>query len=1018
MASANPSYPESRSSGAASSAPAVRLEVSQGHGPATAWDVSPLGFLIGTVAGCDLRVPGTGLPPVLALITRHADGPWLRKLLPTFPLLLNGISAANGPLADGDRLAVGPVEILIRTEAVAQPDAGAPPEEARPGEREEARTEFEAEQARWYRRREEREAALERREQEVQRREQAADQDQEQVRLLREKLDERARETEGEQTRLRAEGERLARQRADLDAALAELTRRGSAFEGQQAVVTALRTRLEQLSEDLRHEARQLAEQRAEQGAAEADLRQRAQEVQRLRAELDAESQAREEERRRYTERGAVMEAALAQFREVQAHLEVEEDRLRDRTRLLDATGDQQAEEASVLAAKAAQLLALQQRLTAERQSLRERESALAQSEQVREALQEQLRRRSEDLAARQRELAEQARLHGEQIAALEQHRAEVVHEQRQAEEVLAQTRGELDARAAELERRQEELSAEAGALESRQTRLRNVGRRFGAARKAFRQAHNAWLAEQEAAAASDAQRKVELEAARQEALALRDQLPELELQAQAALERLGAAREQLREHLAELHAYARQGREDLEALRARVQAEAEAVRQRELELHRAREEHRLAVASFRQQLIEWQGQVGELKRTLAHDETRLERRAAKVEEQTRHIDAASVELTQRAEQVVEGERRVAERRTAVERHLDDMRAWYRKKLRELAGATPVAAPRDILPLHAEAEPGDEQLGSLLRRLKLVDRETLTTLLSEARRRRRSLRQLLLTGGHLTLYQMALIEAGDLDRLMLGPVRVIDRLRSTAHETTYRVFDPRRGEEAVLRHLAEAEAEDAVRPDEFRQRFAQAATIRHPNVESTLEVLEVVGRPAVLQERLNGVHAADWPPLTATPGVWYRLLRQAALGLHAAHEVGVVHGHLHPGRLLLAEDGMLKLCGFGEPPWLRTPPTPVREEDAADDLFALGRIAADWVAVPPPRVVKPLAEPLAAVLRRLTTNDAEAHYPSLAALLEELDRVEPDVPDAGAAWERFVRAAREEEKGEGLRQSA
>src|SRR4029079_16318486 len=98
----------------------------------------------------------------------------------------------------------------------------------------------------------------------------------------------------------------------------------------------------------------------------------------------------------------------------------------------------------------------------------------------------------------------------------------------------------------------------------------------------------------------------------------------------------------------------------------------------------------------------------------------------------------------------------------------------------------------------------------------------------------------------------ALMEAGDVDNLMLGPVRVVDRVRATPRETVYRVFDPRRGQEAVLRHLAEAEAHDAVHPDEFVQRFAPAAAVRHPNVAATLEVLTVGDRPAVLQEWLTG----------------------------------------------------------------------------------------------------------------------------------------------------------------------
>src|SRR5439155_60050 len=148
------------------------------------------------------------------------------------------------------------------------------------------------------------------------------------------------------------------------------------------------------------------------------------------------------------------------------------------------------------------------------------------------------------------------------------------------------------------------------------------------------------------------------------------------------------AARSQLLAHLEELHTFARQRREDLEALRGQVQDEAERVRLQALALHRARDDQRLAVAGFRQQLITWQGQVAELKRALANDETRLERRQAQVDEAVRAVDATSVRLAQQAEQLQEQEREVAVRRDEVDRHLTDMREWYRRKLRELAAGT------------------------------------------------------------------------------------------------------------------------------------------------------------------------------------------------------------------------------------------------------------------------------------------------------------------------------------------
>src|SRR5262245_41882891 len=91
MTGASASSPGSPPSGAGPDPPpAVRLEVRQGAAPPALLDVAETGFLVGAVPGCDLRVPGMGLPPVLALLTRHADGPRFRKLSPTLPLLVNG----------------------------------------------------------------------------------------------------------------------------------------------------------------------------------------------------------------------------------------------------------------------------------------------------------------------------------------------------------------------------------------------------------------------------------------------------------------------------------------------------------------------------------------------------------------------------------------------------------------------------------------------------------------------------------------------------------------------------------------------------------------------------------------------------------------------------------------------------------------------------------------------------------------------------------------------------------------
>jgi chromosome segregation ATPase len=888
---------------------------------------------------------------------------------------------------------------------------------------------------------ERRQAVLEQRQKQLEQRALEVDRRFEQLQRDSRELDEQARRLDDWRTRIEADAQRLAQDTSRRDQQGAELARRAADLEGQQAMLATLRTRLERTREEVRRESQLLTEQRTRQEAAEQEIQQRLEEAGRLRDELSAERKFHAQEQRRLAERSATLEAAVAQVQPAQAALVADQTRLRDQMQQVQARLAEQAEQAAILEARAGQLTDLQQRLEADRQALREREKALAQAEQVRETLQAQLHRRAEELTARQRALADREKQqehllsgHQEQLIALQAARADVERGRQTNDDALAARLKELDILRHGLETREQQLEAARG-------KLAEVGRAVAAERKLMAEERAQRGADHQAALDSVGQTRLALEADRQDARALVRQLPELEQRAQEAAERLTAARDRLREHLAELHSYARQSRDDLEVLRGQVQAEAEQVRQERQTLHRSRDEHRLAVAAFRQQIIDWQGQLAEMKQALAQGETRLERKRAEVNEQARQIDATSARLVQQAQELEAQQRQVAEKRGEVERHLEDMRQWYRRKLRELAigegtppatasqpraepAASPENEPRTILALTGDPDPGDRQLGDLLRSLELVDADTLTALLVEARRQRRSLRQVLLAGGYLTLYQLALIEAGNLDGLVLGPTRVIDRVRATAREAVYRVFDPRRGRELLLRHLAEAEAADASHVEEFRQRFTAALAVQHSHIAATLEVLEIAGRPAVLQECLNGLRSPDWPALAAVPGVWYRLTAQAALGLQAAHQAGLVHGHLRPESVLLTSDGVVKLCGFGEPRWLCEPAaaeeTPDTGNDPAADLSALGAVALSWASAVRRKgsKVKPLPESLQTILHRLTPEAGEARLLTATALLEALDQA-GDVPPNAEAWERLLHYVRDHVPAEvPLRKSA
>lgn len=849
--------------------------------------------------------------------------------------------------------------------------------------------------------------------------------------------------------------DRLAAQKAEQDAVGRRLSERTAELEGQQAMLATLRGRLERMRDQMRQREQELDEQAARQEAREAELVRKHQEAEQRHAALEADRGQYESDRRQWHERSAVLESAVRQLKETQEKLGLEQERLRQEKEQVEQLRRQHADADAALQSQLAQIAQTRADLDQERQAQQQRGIQLVEREQACQALQEQLHRRGEEIAGRHKEIGDKLQDYQTKLSAVEARHKSL--EQRE-QELARQTETWRDELAQKTDALAKQHQAIAGVEAMHQEQLNLLA----VERKQHADERSRFQLEQEAALEKIAQARAELETLRNDAHALSRDLPEAELRAGAAVDRLAGARAQLRGHLDEIHQYVRSCQDELEQLRARLQGDLDKLRDEEQTLRRGQDEHRLAMAGFRQQLIDWQGQIAELKSVLARGETRLERKQAQVEEKARTIEAQSQQLVQHAEQLHEQERDVADRREEIDRHLVDMREWYRHKLRDLAGMPLVPdtlrfdsnqrpevrsqesgdgdqgaaegtesgalvpdeegivpTGRSILSLAGAVDQGDQKLGQVLREAQLVDADALTALLAEARRQRRTLRQVLLASGVVTLYQLALIETGEVRRLMLGPVRIIDRLRNSVHETVYRVFDPRRGAEAVLRHLAEADLADPIKPDEFRQRFGQAR-LNDPHLANTLEVLELAGRPAALQEWLSGLPATDWPPLAAAPGVCHRLFTQAAQGLAAAHHAGMIHGHLADSLLLLTADGVLKICGLGEPAWLigiqhDDEPTP------RDDLRTLGRIVSGWCTPSGVRKgakTKPLPDALVSVLYRLAA-EGDDGYRDVDELLADLEKTAAAIPPNSEAWDRLLRYVREHGTAEAiLRQSA
>ncbi len=88
--------------------------------------------------------------------------------------------------------------------------------------------------------------------------------------------------------------------------------------------------------------------------------------------------------------------------------------------------------------------------------------------------------------------------------------------------------------------------------------------------------------------------------------------------------------------------------------------------------------------------------------------------------------------------------------------------------------------------------------------------------------------------------------------------------------------------------------------------------VAHPNVVSILDLGEDQGRPYVARELLDGAPLDGGGAIAARSlDTRLELMEQACLGLAAAHERGVVHGHLKPSHVFVTAAGTVKLIDFG-----------------------------------------------------------------------------------------------------------
>jgi len=182
--------------------------------------------------------------------------------------------------------------------------------------------------------------------------------------------------------------------------------------------------------------------------------------------------------------------------------------------------------------------------------------------------------------------------------------------------------------------------------------------------------------------------------------------------------------------------------------------------------------------------------------------------------------------------------------------------------------------------------------------------------------------------------------------LLAGRYQLQELLGRGAMGEVWRASDQVLGRLVAVKLLRAEEAADAER---FRLEAQTAARLNHPNVVGMYDFGSHHDQPYLVMELVDGWSLAQERSLRGAlpPAEAAAIAAQAAAGLAAAHQQGVIHRDIKPANLMLATDRTVKVADFG-----------IARFAAADStLTATGKIlgTADYLA--PERALGRPAQP-------------------------------------------------------------
>jgi len=156
--------------------------------------------------------------------------------------------------------------------------------------------------------------------------------------------------------------------------------------------------------------------------------------------------------------------------------------------------------------------------------------------------------------------------------------------------------------------------------------------------------------------------------------------------------------------------------------------------------------------------------------------------------------------------------------------------------------------------------------------------------------------------GWLTRFQVQEIRAGRATSLTFGGYRILEQLEDSPAGQWFRAYHPALQRVVLLGWLRSDWLQPADNLPNYLKRAQAASLVSHSNLVNILDAGVMNDTPFIVQDDTDGADlghfVAEMGPLPTPLACEY--IAQAASALAVAHERGVVHGDLQPGRLILA----------------------------------------------------------------------------------------------------------------------